>query len=219
MHIHKEGYRVILYCFFILLVLNIIFVLLPLTSVLAGIIRGLSLILLFMVIRFFRVPSRNALLDELNILSPADGKVVAIEQTTEDEFFKDKRIQISIFMSIWNVHVNWHPISGTVEYFKHHPGQYLIAKNPKSSLKNERTSIAIKKDEDKIIMVRQIAGAVARRIVSYINPGASVNQASQIGIIKFGSRVDLFLPLNIRLNVKLKDSVKGQSTILAQWRK
>ncbi|MFW5916650.1 MAG: phosphatidylserine decarboxylase, partial [Bacteroidota bacterium] len=116
MHIHKEGYRVILYCFFILLVLNIIFVLLPLTSVLAGIIRGLSLILLFMVIRFFRVPSRNALLDELNILSPADGKVVAIEQTTEDEFFKDKRIQISIFMSIWNVHVNWHPISGTVEY-------------------------------------------------------------------------------------------------------
>ncbi|MFW5944769.1 MAG: phosphatidylserine decarboxylase, partial [Bacteroidota bacterium] len=98
-------------------------------------------------------------------------------------------------------------------------GQYLIAKNPKSSLKNERTSIAIKKDEDKIIMVRQIAGAVAKRIVSYINPGASVNQASQIGIIKFGSRVDLFLPLNIRLNVKLKDSVKGQSTILAQWRK
>ncbi|MEF8811303.1 MAG: phosphatidylserine decarboxylase, partial [Bacteroidales bacterium] len=128
-------------------------------------------------------------------------------------------IQISIFMSIWNIHVNWHPISGTVEYFRYHPGQFLIAKHPKSSLNNERTSIAVKKDEEKIIMVRQIAGAVARRIVSYITHGAKVDQAGQIGIIKFGSRVDIFLPLDVQLNIKLKDKVKGQSTILAQWKK
>jgi len=219
MHIHKEGYTVIRWSFFILLVLNIVVALLSERAAYSGIIGVLSLILLFLVIRFFRVPSRNAALNDLHILSPADGKVVAIEQTTEDEHFKDKRIQISIFMSIWNVHVNWHPISGTIEYFKYHPGEYLIAKHPKSSLRNERTSIAIKKDEEKVIMVRQIAGAVARRIVSYINHGASVDQASQIGIIKFGSRVDVFLPLNVQLNVKLKDHVKGQSTILAQWRK
>lgn len=219
MHIHKEGYTVIRWCFFTLLVLNIVVALLSERAAYSGIIGGLSLILLFLVIRFFRVPSRNAALNDLNILSPADGKVVAIEQTAEDEYFKDKRIQISIFMSIWNVHVNWHPISGTIEYFKYHPGQYLMAKHPKSSLKNERSSIAIKKDEERVIMVRQIAGAVARRIVSYIQPGNSVDQASQIGIIKFGSRVDVFLPLNIKLNVKLKDHVKGQTTILAKWRK
>lgn len=219
MHIHKEGYKIIRWCFFILLVLNIIVVLLSIKPAYSWIIAGLSLILLFLVIRFFRVPSRTSPLDDLNILSPADGRVVAIEQTTEEEYFKDERLQISIFMSIWNVHVNWHPISGTAEYFKHHPGQYLIAKHPKSSLKNERTSIAIKQDEDKRIMVRQIAGAVARRIVSYISPNKSVDQASQLGIIKFGSRVDISLPLNVKLNVKLKDKVKGQKTILAQWKK
>jgi phosphatidylserine decarboxylase len=194
-------------------------VLLPVNPVYSWTIAILSLILLFLVIRFFRVPSRNTPLDVLNILSPADGRVVAIEQTTEDEYFKDERLQISIFMSIWNVHVNWHPISGTVEYFKHHPGKYLIAKHPKSSLKNERTSIAIKQDDDKRIMVRQIAGAVARRIVSYIAPNESVDQASQLGIIKFGSRVDIFLPLNVQLNVKIKDKVKGKKTILAHWEK
>jgi len=219
MRIHKEGYKIIRWCFFILLVLNIIVVLLSVKPVYSWIIAVLSLILLFLVIRFFRVPSRNTPLDVLNILSPADGRVVAIEQTTEDEYFKDERLQISIFMSIWNVHVNWHPISGTVEYFKHHPGKYLIAKHPKSSLKNERTSIAIKKDDDRRIMVRQIAGAVARRIVSYIAPNESVDQASQLGIIKFGSRVDIFLPLNVQLNVKLKDRVRGKKTILAHWEK
>jgi phosphatidylserine decarboxylase len=219
MHIHKEGYKIISRFFFILLVLNIIVVLLPLKPAYSWIIAILSLILLFLVIRFFRVPSRTAPLDLLNILSPADGRVVAIEQTTEDEYSKDEMLQISIFMSIWNVHVNWHPISGTVEYFKHHPGKYLIAKHPKSSLKNERTSIAIKQDDDKRIMVRQIAGAVARRIVSYIAPNESVEQASQLGIIKFGSRVDIFLPLNVQLNVKLKDKVRGRKTILAHWEK
>lgn len=219
MRIHKEGYKIIRRCLFILVVLNITVVLLSVKPVYSWIIAILSLILLFLVIRFFRVPSRNTPLDVLNILSPADGRVVAIEQTTEDEYFKDERLQISIFMSIWNVHVNWHPISGTVEYFKHHPGKYLIAKHPKSSLKNERTSIAIKQDDGKRIMVRQIAGAVARRIVSYIAPNESVDQASQLGIIKFGSRVDIFLPLNVQLNVKLKDKVRGKKTILAHWEK
>jgi phosphatidylserine decarboxylase len=218
MHIHKEGYRIIIRSLLILAALNLISILLSLRPVYSGTIAGLSLILLFLIIRFFRVPSRTPALGEFNILAPADGRIVAIEQTTENEYFKDERLQISIFMSIWNVHVNWHPISGKIEYFKYHPGKYLIAKHPKSSLKNERASTAIKFGENKSIMVRQIAGAVARRIISYTNPETTARQGNQLGIIKFGSRVDIFLPLNVQLNVKLKDKVKGQKTVLARWK-
>ena len=217
MHIHREGYRIIALSFFMLLALNIGlgFILLnPFHSIM---IAGISLLLLLMIIRFFRVPARNASLDDLNILSPADGKVIAIQEINETEYFHDQRIQISIFMSVWDVHVNWYPVSGTITYFKYHPGQYLIAKHPKSSLKNERMSMVINKNTEQHIMVRQIAGAVARRIVCHAIPESSVNQADEMGIIKFGSRLDVILPLNAELKVKPTEKVKGQQSILARW--
>ena len=197
--------------------LNLLVFLLPLKPAYALTVGGLSLGLLFLVVRFFRVPHRRAIADDSLIISPADGRVVAIEETTEDEFFKCKMIQISIFMSIWNVHVNWNPISGSVEYHKHHPGKYLIAKHPKSSLLNERASTAIQKEPGKGIMVRQIAGSVARRIISYTNPVKQVEQGSELGIIRFGSRVDIFLPVDVKIKVRLRDKVRARKSILAAW--
>ena len=218
MHIHKEGYSVIRWFLLGIIGVNGLVYLLSLKPVYSGSIAALSLGLLFLVVRFFRVPDRPGISDDTLIISPADGKIVAIEETTEDEYFQKKMIQISIFMSIWNVHVNWNPISGTIDYFKYHPGKYLIAKHPKSSLLNERASTAIRRHEGQEgIMVRQIAGAVARRIISYTNPVKEVRQSSELGIIKFGSRVDLFLPLDVKIKVKLKDKVKGRKSILAAW--
>jgi phosphatidylserine decarboxylase len=217
MTIHKEGYKVIRNVFLALLILNIGIHLLTHPKALHWSVLGASLILLFIVVRFFRVPSREVPLGENNILCPADGRIVAIEETTENEFFKDKRLQISIFMSIWNVHVNWHPIEGKVEYYKHHPGKFMLAKHPKSSLLNERATLAIRKDEEKAVMVRQIAGAAAKRIVTYANVGKEINQSEQIGIIKFGSRVDVFLPVNVKIKVKLKEKVAAKKTVLATW--
>jgi len=218
MHIHKEGYSVIRWFLLGIIGVNGLVYLLSLKPVYSGGIAALSLGLLFLVVRFFRVPDRPAINDNSLIISPADGKVVAIEETTEDEYFKGKMIQISIFMSIWNVHVNWNPISGTIDYYQYHPGKYLIAKHPKSSLLNERASTAIRRPEGQGIMVRQIAGAVARRIISYTNPVKEVKQSSELGIIKFGSRVDVFLPLDVQIKVKLKDKVKGNQSILASWK-
>lgn len=217
MHIHKEGYSVIKWFLFGLIGLNLLVFLLPLKPAYTLTIGGLSLGLLFLVVRFFRVPHRRAITDDSLIISPADGRIVAIEETTEDEYFKCKMIQISIFMSIWNVHVNWNPIGGTVEYHKHHPGKYLIAKHPKSSLLNERASTAIEKEPGKAIMVRQIAGSVARRIISYTNPVKQVEQGSELGIIRFGSRVDIFLPVDVKIKVRLKDKVRARTSILASW--
>jgi len=217
MHIHKEGYSVIRWFLLGIIGVNGLVYLLSLKPVYTGSIAALSLGLLFLVVRFFRVPDRPAISDDSLIICPADGKIVTIEETTEDEHFKEKMIQISIFMSIWNVHVNWNPISGTIDYHKYHPGKYLIAKHPKSSLLNERASTAIRRPEGQGIMVRQIAGAVARRIISYTNPVKEVRQSSELGIIKFGSRVDIFLPLDVKIKVKLKDKVKGNQSILASW--
>lgn len=217
MHIHKEGYPVIKWFLLGLIGLNLLVFLLPLKPAYSLTIGALSLGLLFLVIRFFRVPNRQLVADESLIISPADGRVVAIEETTEDEYFKCRMIQISIFMSIWNVHVNWNPVSGSIEYHQHHDGKYLIAKHPKSSLLNERASTAIQKDPDRAIMVRQIAGAVARRIISYTNPVKHVQQGSELGIIRFGSRVDVFLPLDVKIKVRLRDKVRGRKSILASW--
>jgi phosphatidylserine decarboxylase len=217
MHIHKEGYPLIRWFLLGLIGLNLLVYLLSVKPAYSITIGSLSLVLLFLVVRFFRVPHRTPVTDDSSVISPADGKIVAIEETTEDEYFKCKMIQISIFMSIWNVHVNWNPIGGSVEYHKHHPGKYLIAKHPKSSLLNERSSTAIRKSEKQAVMVRQIAGAVARRIISYTNPVPEVEQGSQLGIIKFGSRVDIFLPVDVKIKVNLKDKVKGQKSILATW--
>lgn len=218
MKIHKEGHKVIRNFLLFLLGINIMVLLINTDKHVAWSVSSVSLMIMLLVIRFFRVPNRNFLMDENSILCPADGKIVAIEETSEDEYFKDKRIQISIFMSIWNVHVNWHPIDGNIKYFKYHPGKYLLAKHPKSSLENERTSIVVEKTKEQAVMIRQIAGAVARRIVTYANIDKQIKQAEQLGIIKFGSRVDVFLPLNAKLNIKLKDKVKAQESVLGFWK-
>ena len=168
--------------------------------------------------QFFRSPSRPIEPNENLIIAPADGKVVVIEEVEEPEYFRGKRRQVSIFMSPLNVHVNWYPISGDVQYVKYHPGKYLVAWHPKSSTLNERTSIVVKDSKGREILIRQIAGAVARRIVYYAKEGQTVVQGDQLGFIKFGSRVDLFLPLDAEIMVGLEESVKGSSTIIAKFK-
>jgi phosphatidylserine decarboxylase len=149
------------------------------------------------------------------VLSPADGKIVAIEEVFEPEYFKEKRIQVSVFMSPNNVHVNWAPISGTVRFMKYHPGKYLVAWHPKSSTDNERTSIVIENHSGVEILLRQIAGALARRIVCYAREGNSIRQGDEFGFIKFGSRVDIFLPLNAEIEVSIGQKVSGKQTVIA----
>ena len=218
MKIHKEGHKVIRNFLLFLIGLNVMVFILDVDRHVMWSVSSASVLLMLLVIRFFRLPNRKMLENENSIVCPADGKIVAIEETSEDEYFKDKRIQISIFMSIWNVHVNWHPIGGAIKYYKYHPGKYLLAKHPKSSLENERATVVVEKNKDQAVMVRQIAGAVARRIVTYASIDKAIKQAEQLGIIKFGSRVDIFLPLNTKLNIKLKDKVKAQESVLAYWK-
>lgn len=166
-------------------------------------------------IRFFRVPRRHPNLLENGVISPADGTVVVIEEKEETEYFKDRRIKISIFMSLHNVHVNFYPIDGTVEYVAYHPGKYFVAHLPKSSVDNEHNTVVVAKEDGTRVMFRQIAGFIARRIVSYPKVGDKVHQATEMGMIRFGSRVDVFLPLDAEVNVKLGDKVRTQKTVLA----
>jgi len=176
----------------------------------------LSGILFLTVLQFFRNPRREIQIADDNIIyAPADGKVVVIEEAHESEYFEDKRLQISIFMSPTNVHVNRNPIGGIVNYFKYHPGKYLVAWHPKSSTENERTTTVIAND-DVEIMLRQIAGAMAKRIVNYVEEGQKVVQGADMGFIKFGSRVDLFLPLDTKIEVDMNQKVKGNRTIIAR---
>jgi len=214
LRIHKEGYRILVGLGILLALINIaIFYFLPLALPVIGIISG---ILFFLVLQFFRNPSREIHISDDNIIyAPADGKIVVIEEVEENEYFNDKRLQVSIFMSPANVHVNRNPISGTVNYFKYHPGKYLVAWHPKSSTENERTTVVIDTGEAEILL-RQIAGFMAKRIVNYLDIGEEVKQGSDMGFIKFGSRVDLFLPLDADLNVKMGDRVKGNRTIIAR---
>lgn len=174
-----------------------------------------TLIMFFLVVQFFRVPKRELLIDESTVYCPADGKVVVIEETLETEYLNDKRIQVSIFMSPLNVHINWFPISGIVSYAKYHAGKYLVAWHPKSSTENERTTVAVQHKSGAEILFRQIAGAVARRIVCYAQEGERADQNSEFGFIKFGSRVDVFLPLDAEVKVKIDQKVIGTQTILA----
>ena len=178
----------------------------------------LSAFLLITILQFFRNPKRTAVLNENQIIAPADGKVVVIEEVTETEFFKDKRIQVSIFMSPINVHINRYPISGKVIYSKYHPGLFLAAWLPKSSTDNERTTIVVEHKNGKSVLFRQIAGAMARRIVNYAKEGDTAVQCSEFGFIKFGSRVDLFLPLDAKINVTLEQKVKGSQTVIATFK-
>lgn len=176
----------------------------------------ITLALLLFLVSFFRVPSRQLTISENAIIAPADGKVVVIEETVDEEYFKDKRLQISIFMSPANVHVNRNPLSGEVVYNQYHKGKYLVAWHPKSSTENERHSVVIRKN-DKEVLVKQIAGALAKRIVNYLQVGQRVNQTEEMGFIKFGSRVDLLLPLGTKVNVQLNQAVQGGVTVIASF--
>src|SRR5690606_19589672 len=173
--------------------------------------------LTLIVLQFFRHPARAVTAGDHLIVAPADGKVVVIEEATEHEYFKDRRLQVSIFMSPVNVHVNRYPIGGLVSFFKYHPGKFLAAWEPKSSTDNERTTIVLKHANGTEILFRQIAGALARRIVWYCKEGETAEQGGEMGFIKFGSRVDLFLPLNTRINVKIGDRVRGPQTVIGEF--
>lgn len=172
----------------------------------------------FLVVQFFRIPPRNLFEADNAVVCPADGKVVVIEETEETEYFKDRRIQLSIFMSPLNVHAQWYPISGKTAYYKYHPGKYLVAWHPKSSTENERTTVVIKRDDGQEILVRQIAGAMARRIICYSQEGETVKTGGELGFIRFGSRVDVFFPLGSEIAVELEQKVIAQETVLG-WLK
>jgi phosphatidylserine decarboxylase len=218
MTIHKEGYTTLAITAVFLFVLNFVFdyYLAERYPLLETLLWIASAVFFLLILQFFRHPSRKLSRDDRYIISPADGKVVVIEETEESEVLKEKRIQVSIFMSPVNVHVNRYPVSGEVTYAKYHPGLYLVAWHPKSSTENERTTVVIRTNTKVSILLRQIAGAVARRIVCYPKEGWMVRQGEEMGFIKFGSRVDLFLPLNAKIRVKLNQKVRGGESIIAE---
>jgi phosphatidylserine decarboxylase len=217
MTIHKEGYTSIALCILFIFVLNaLIQFYYPQYHALKWFIYILSFLLFVVIVQFFRSPSFAINARESEVLCPADGKVVVIEETEETECLKGNRIQISIFMSPVNVHVNRNPISGVVKYFKYHPGKYLVAWHPKSSTLNERTTVVVENRNGIKILYRQIAGAMARRIVWYVKEGDVVEQGHQFGFIKFGSRVDVFLPVGSDIKVEINQVVKGGRTVLAE---
>jgi phosphatidylserine decarboxylase len=168
-------------------------------------------------LQFFRLPSRVNKAKSNELVAPCDGKVVVIEEVEEPEYFKDKRIQVSIFMSPINVHANWTPIGGEVAYVKYHPGKYLVAWHPKSSTENERSTVVVKANNGKEVLFRQVAGALARRICYYVQPAQSIAQGDQFGFIKFGSRVDLYFPLGTDIRCKIGDVTTGNETVIASW--
>jgi len=212
---HKEGFKIILIAALImvsglLLIDNFISIYWLQKSLMI-----ILLIFFVLVLQFFRDPKRNTVLDDQQVIAPADGKVVVIEEVEEKEYFKGKRRQISIFMSPLNVHVTRYPVSGKVVYSKYHPGKYLVAWHPKSSEENERTTIVIHNDSAGEVLYRQIAGAVARRIVNYAKKDKQVIQGEDAGFIKFGSRIDIFVPLDMKINVSLDQKTRGGETIIA----
>ena len=216
MTIHREGYKSIAIATMIFLILNLLMFWQLGSSLLwlCFIFMVLSLGLVLFIVSFFRIPARKLTINEGQIIAPADGKVVVIEETVDVEYFKDKRLQVSIFMSPANVHVNRNPLSGEVVYNKYHKGKYLVAWNPKSSTENERHSAVIKKGNTEVL-VKQIAGALAKRICNYLEVGQKVEQGNEFGFIKFGSRVDLLLPVGTKINVQMNEVVKGGVTVIA----
>lgn len=216
MQIHKEGYGIILKAFFIIAAIVLLICILCGWGLVSQIAIAWGLLTWLFVIRFFRCPKRVAIIDENLVIAPADGKVVIVEKTVENEYLKCECMQVSIFMSIFNVHVNYYPVGGVIKYFKYHPGNYIIANHPKASEKNERTSIAVETRNGIRILFRQIAGYIARRIVCYAEEGERANQCSQVGFIKFGSRVDLFLPADSQILVKTGDNVSACQTVIAK---
>jgi phosphatidylserine decarboxylase len=218
MTIHREGYKTIAITALLFGLFNVVSFTFLSASLpwLALALFVVTLGLFLFIISFFRIPNRQLTINENQIICPADGKVVVIEEVTEVEYFKDKRIQVSIFMSPANVHVNRNPISGEVIYNQYHKGKYLVAWHPKSSTENERWSVVTRNAHGEILY-KQIAGALAKRICNYTKVGQQVNQCDEYGFIKFGSRVDVLLPLNAKINVELNQVVKGGVTVLASW--
>ncbi len=218
MTIHKEGYKIIagtLIAALCMLALTRYFF--CFSCLWFWVIAIPILVMVYLIIQFFRLPARENKSNSEELVAPCDGKVVVIEEVNEPEFFKDKRIQISIFMSPLNVHANWVPCEGEVKYAQYHKGLYLVAWHPKSSTENERTTIVVERKPGQQVLFRQIAGAVARRIVYYVKPGDKVMRNQQFGFIKFGSRVDIFLPLGTEVKVKIDDITKGNETVIAKW--
>jgi len=217
MKIHKEGDNIILIAVMVAMLIAMIPNFLSLQQTEWHIVLYFVLLLaIFSIARFFRVPNRETITAPDKVLSVCDGTVVVIEEVFEKEYFNDKRLLVSVFMSVHNVHINWYPVSGVVRYLKYHAGKKLIAKHPKSSEENERTTVVVETENNQEIMFRQIAGIVAQRIVYYSNEGDVVEQGSEMGFIKFGSRIDHYLPLNANIKVALKQKVKGKTTVLAE---
>ena len=213
---HKEGYKIIVIAF----ILSITGILLAEKFIeIIWVVKAIQIVILaflFIVLQFFRNPKRATNLNENTIIAPVDGKVVVIEEVEEPEYFKDKRLQVSIFMSPINVHVTRYAMSGVVKYSKYHPGKYLVAWHPKASTENERTTIVLDNKVFGEVLYRQIAGALAKRIVNYAKEGTEVIQGADAGFIKFGSRVDLYLPIGTKLTIKLGDVVKGGTQVVAK---
>jgi phosphatidylserine decarboxylase len=217
MRLHKEGHTILTVSGIIFLVLCILtnwyfgsnsFVFIGTLTI--------CLVLYILFLQFFRYPKRDLTLGEKLIVAPCDGKVVVIEEVFEPEFYKEKRLQLSIFMSPINVHANWYPMSGRISYVRYHVGKYLVAWHPKASTENERSTIVIEKDNKTSILIRQIAGALAKRIVYYPHENDKIRQCGELGFIKFGSRVDVYMPLGTNVNVKIGDKTKGGVTVLAE---
>ena len=217
MTIHKEGRLLLIVLVIILAAINIaLHYTYPTQALLLNLVLAGSVILFLLILQFFRSPKIVTPINDKHVVAPADGKVVVIEETEETEYLKDKRLQVSIFMSPVNVHVNRMPVKGLIEFFKYNAGKYLVAWHPKSSTENERTTVVIKTPGGVPILMRQIAGALARRIKWYIKEGQELEQGQEFGFIKFGSRVDVFLPLDAKVKVNIGDKTKGGMTVLAE---
>lgn len=217
MTLHKEGTGTISLTIIGLVILNgLVRYFLPDNALVHNILIGASIVFLFIILQFFRKPTRTTTQNTRHIIAPADGKVVVIEEVVETEYFKGPRRQISIFMSPINVHINFNPISGIVTYFKYHPGKYLFAWDPKSSTDNERSTIVVKHENGTEVLFRQIAGALARRLCWYVKEGQKVEQGTEFGFIKFGSRIDIFLPLDAKILVNIDDTPVGGETVIAE---
>ena len=214
---HKEGHTIILIFLFAVTADILLLEYILDDGLIKIILQSVSILILLLILQFFRNPVRNTIINEKHIISPVDGKVVNIEKVYEKEYFKDERLQVSIFMSPLNVHVTRYPISGKVNFSKYHPGEYLVAWHPKSSEKNERTTIVLENEVVGEILYRQIAGALARRIVNYAEVGENVTQGKDAGFIKFGSRVDLFLPVDSILNIEINQHVRGGEDIISKF--
>ncbi len=216
MTIHREGRTILFVLLVILFLINWLVSAFTAQPAIQNIVIGASIIFYLLILQFFRIPIFKIAKNEKQILAPADGKVVVIEETEETEYLKGKRKQISIFMSPINVHINRMPVAGSISYFKYHPGKYLVAWHPKSSTENERTTVVAKMKDGTEILFRQIAGALARRIKWYVKEGQKLDQGDEFGFIKFGSRVDIFLPLNAKILVNIDDITKGGKTVIAE---